>query len=139
MHAQVRNTVDMYPDYDKAEFGLHAQGPKPGSFPPLSATLQCGSWLSLARLVCLDFSQSDRLEIQDLRWATLTSLRTLRLNDIKRLVLRGCDDLAELAALPDLALVDVRQTVPGDARSMVLLFNLALSLQALGRGARFLM
>ncbi len=43
-------------------------------------------------------------------------------------MLSPCDDLADLAALPDLALVDMRGTVPGDACSMVQILNLAMAL-----------
>ena len=54
-------------------------------------------------------------------------------------VLCGCEDLVELAGMPDLATVDVSHTVPGDAPSMALVCRLALAMQALGKGACFLM
>ena len=88
MPCQVRNSVDMFPDYDRAgKSGCgQQQGPKPGSFPPLAARLQCEQWLRLRNLVHLDFSCSDDITISNLHWGTLFALRTLRLNNIKRLV-----------------------------------------------------
>ena len=59
----------------------------------------------------------------------------------RRLVLSPSDDLAELAALPDLALVDMRGTVPGDACSMRQILRLCLALkprQCDSSAARFL-
>jgi hypothetical protein len=72
-------------------------------------------------------------------WACLPSLDTLLLSDVKRLYLSTGKELTGLAALPNLALVDVRNTLPGDSQTMVTLFNLALALRTGGLQAQLLM
>lgn len=115
---------------------------RPGgpTYHPIAARLLCAQWGCLARLKRLDFSHSDDLALYDMRWSALLSLEALLLHDIKRLSLSACSSLAELAALPELALVDLQNTVPADAATTAHLVNLAFALRGQpGCRARLLM